>query len=374
MSDTQLQISEVAEKVVQFIGQQKGHFQELNQGCLNQLDFARECEFAKQHLMKNDYLLDTARLNPDSLHDAISNVAAIGISLNPALAYAYLVPRKVNKKQAVCLDISYRGLIKLATDTGNVKAMKAELVYTNDKFEYHGFHKEPVFAANPFGDRGELIGVYAMALMIDGTVLVETMTIDEVNKIRDDSEAYKSAAKEGGWKRDNNVWVKFYTEMVKKTVIKRAHKTLPPSKGTEIMGKAIEVINQHEGIEFDEPEELSFYTDEEMQEYQRCIDEGDYFNLFPLIRSLGAEAQLSLQNLCLPKAERGKKGKQTEDFKANLTEAERKVEAAIDLVREFCDSGDTPGLDETMGECSEWTRNYIMVRLTPEQRAIVATS
>lgn len=362
-------VSETNEKLMQFIGQQESRFVELNKGGLNALNFKKEAEFAKQLLLKNDYTLGVARGNPDSLQAAISNVAAIGISLNPALAFAYLVPRK----NAICLDISYRGMIKLATDTGIIKAMKAELVHKNDMFEYHGFHKEPIFHANPFGDRGDLVGVYAMAIMTDGTVLVETMTIDAVNAIRDDSEAYKSAKQKGGWTLENNVWVKFYTEMVKKTVIKRCYKTLPTSGKVEILGKAIEVLNEHEGIDFQQTERLAelHYTEEELAEYQRCVDTDDQFNLFALVRSLGIEAQGQLDTLCVPKAEKGMIGKAKKEWAQKRADAELQVENSIVIIGEAADAGDDVAVQEILDDCSQWTVDYIAERLTQEQRIFV---
>lgn len=97
------------------------HFNKQNAYALK---FESECLFAKQQLLKNDYTLTAAQNNPAALRAAILNVAAIGISLNPALAHAYLVPRSpgsakdasgryVSKPAQVCLDISYRGLVKL---------------------------------------------------------------------------------------------------------------------------------------------------------------------------------------------------------------------------------------------------------------------
>ncbi len=369
---SEMQTSELVENISSFLGQHERQFAELNENCINPLDFAKECEFAKQQLMKNDYTLSAARSNPDSLQSAIFNVAAIGISLNPASAYAYLVPRKVNKQPSICLDVSYRGLIKLATDTGVVTAMKAELVYQNDKFDYKGFHEKPDFSAQPFGDRGELIGVYAMAMLVDGGVLVETMTIDEINTIRDDSEAYKAALKEGmsSWQYTTNVWVKFYTEMVKKTVIKRASKTLPPSRGKEIMDKAIEVINEHEGIEFKGAAMLT-YTEEERAEYQRCVDSRDFIDLVCLKKTLSAEAQLQLHDHCVPQAPQGQKQKQAKAFNDAITDAEMELEAMTVMINERINDGDDEGVYEIVSECSQYTIDYILSKMDSESTILI---
>ena len=369
----ELTVSETVEKITSFIQGQEKHFISLNEHCANPLDFAKECEFALQLLTKSDYLLEVGRSNPDSLQAAISNVAAIGVTLNPAFAFAYLVPRKItkskdNKVLSICLDISYRGLIKLATDTGIIKAMKAELVYENDDFQYKGFNEKPNFRADAFGDRGELKGVYAMALMDNGQVLVETMSIDEVNAIRDDSEAYKSAIQKGGWSLENNVWVKYYTEMVKKTVIKRAYKTLPTSKGMEIVGKAIEVINEHEGIEFNkEDERETFYTDEELNEYKRCVDDADFYNLVTLVRTLCAESQIDLMTLCVPEAPQGLKMKAKQKWSDNLIEAEQEIESSLAFLKERLDEGDDEGADEILNGASKWTFDYFLSQLNTEQ-------
>lgn len=366
-----LELSEVVEKVTAFIGKKEAHFIELNENSLNQLDFAKECEFAKQLLLKNNYTLDAARNDPDALHAAIGNVAAIGITLNPALAYAYLVPRK----KSICLDISYRGMIKLATDTGTIKAIKAELIYENDVFHYHGFHEAPEFKADVFGDRGELKGVYAMALLVDGGVLVETMPIDEVYAIRDDSEAYKSAKSNGenSWQYKANVWVKYKTEMVKKTVIKRAFKTLPPSRGTELLGRAIDVVNEHEGIDFNKPPELPVisYTDQDLAEYHRCIKESDFFNLVPLIRSLDVEAQQTLQRLCLPEAPHGQKGKLREEFSNNIKNAEKKLDSTLNLLREALDDNEDINAQELLDDCSVFTKDWLINQLSTEHQMII---
>src|SRR6185312_12653898 len=83
------------------------------------VDYAQESYFALQFLEKSDYL---QKANLQSIVNAVVNVATVGLTLNPAMKLSYLVPRKPTKDSPVmaCLDISYIGLVKLATDSGSV--------------------------------------------------------------------------------------------------------------------------------------------------------------------------------------------------------------------------------------------------------------
>jgi recombination protein RecT len=207
------------------------------------LNFKREASFALQLLKANNYLLETAMKNPDSLENAISNLAGIGISLNPATKESYLVPRG----GAVCLDISAIGLIKLATDSGSILWGQAKLVYSNDTYENQGASKEPLHKYNAFGDRGNLVGGYVIAKTHSGDFLIEEMSLKDCHDIRDRSEAWK-AFKAG--KTKSCPWATDEGEMVKKTIVKRASKYWPKS---ERVNEAVQILNQHEGIDFNAP-------------------------------------------------------------------------------------------------------------------------
>jgi recombination protein RecT len=205
--------------------------------------FAREAEFAIQALCASDYALKIARQNPQSVRDAVTNIAAIGISLNPAKKQAYLVPRK----GGICLVISYMGLLDLAIQSGSILWGQAELVYAADKFTMHGFDQPPTHERNPFlKDRGELVGAYTVVKTRDGDYLTTTMTADEVFAIRNRSDAWIAYEKDNSKKCP---WVTDEGEMVKKTVIKRAYKTWPKS---DRLDKAVHVLNTEadEGITF----------------------------------------------------------------------------------------------------------------------------
>lgn len=194
-----------------------------------------ESIFAMQALMKTDFAMRTANDNPGSVKLAMLNVAGTGLTLNPAHGYAYLIPRD----GAIVLDISYKGLIKIATDTGSVQWVRADLVHEKDEFTYHGPAALPVHKANPFADRGAPIGVYCIAKTHDGDMLTEVMDMAELEKIRGKSLAYV--------KKKSGPWVEWFGQMAKKAIIKRASKTWPYTDRIERLMDAVEIANEAEG-------------------------------------------------------------------------------------------------------------------------------
>ena len=138
--------------------------------------WAKESQFAIQYFQRNDYLAKTALSNPTSAQNAIINVAAIGITLNPASKLAYLVPRD----GMVCLDIRYMGLLHLAQSTGSIKWGQCKLVYSNDTYESNGLDTAPTHKYNAFGDRGDVVGGYCTVKTADGDYLTEEMSAQSV--------------------------------------------------------------------------------------------------------------------------------------------------------------------------------------------------
>lgn len=186
------------------------------------IDFARESQFAMQIIENNTYLQGICRQNTQSLKNAIVNVAAIGISLNPASKLAYLVPRDGK----VCLDLSYMGLMHLAQQCGAIQWGQAVLVREGDQFELRGIAQEPIHKYNPFSKERNLqpvVGVYSVVKTDSGDFLTECMSIEEVHAIRDRSTAWKA------WlsKKTKCPWFTDEGEMTRKTVLKRAAKLWP---------------------------------------------------------------------------------------------------------------------------------------------------
>lgn len=210
------------------------------------LSFERESGFAIQQLQKNEYTLGVAMKNKASVINAVTNMAAIGISLNPARKQAYLVPRDGQ----ICLDISYIGLLDLAVASGSIMWGQAELVRENDLFKRVGMDKQPVHEFEPFGkNRGAIIGVYVVAKLHNGDFLTTMMDLEEVYTIRDRSEGWKAFYAK---KIKNTPWASDEGEMIKKTVIKRAYKLWPK---TERLDAAMTHLNATgEGMAPDRPD------------------------------------------------------------------------------------------------------------------------
>lgn len=133
------------------------------------------------------------------------------MGLNPDGRNAHLIPYG-----SVCtLVVDYKGMVTLALRSPKVSKVEAFEVYSNDHFRLVNGEVEHV-VDNPFGDRGDVIGFYAVCKFRDGTKKFEVMSKKQVDAVRARSKAQNSGP-----------WVTDYMEMAKKTVFKRLSKWLP---------------------------------------------------------------------------------------------------------------------------------------------------
>lgn len=229
----------------------------------NLVRWAEESQFAMQAISKNNKLMQCEK---GTIRDAIINVAAVGLTLNPAFGYAYLVPEARNAGtkddpnwiQECHLRVSFKGLIKVATDSGTIEWVAADVVKKNDSFKFNGKWALPVHEMDPFSeDRGASVGVYCVARMHDGQYICETAPWSEVLKA-------KNAAK------TQSVWKDWEDEMAKKFIIKRASKQWPKTDQTQRMEETVSIINAYEGSEDSEElqklEEVAAYLIEHIAE------------------------------------------------------------------------------------------------------------
>ena len=169
-----------------------------------------------------------AKCDVASLVGAIGQCAQMGLEPNTVLGHAYLVPFNTKRKDAngnerwvnsVQVIIGYKGLIDLARRSGQIVSIAAHEVCENDKFELVYGLEEKLVHVPSLGERGDILGFYAVAKLKDGGHCFEFMSMRQVQEIM---AATQSKGKYGPWK-DN------FTEMGRKTVIRRLAKYLPLS-------------------------------------------------------------------------------------------------------------------------------------------------
>lgn len=214
----------------------------------NSVSWGAEANYAMQLLCANSFAVSIAQQNPVSVQNALRNASAIGISLNPANKHAYLVPRKSQTGMAICLDISYMGLMHLAQSTGSIEWGQAKLVYEADTYTNLGIDKAPEHKYPAFGQRGQIVGAYCTVKTSTGAYLTEEMSVEQLHAVRSRSEAY-SGGRQG--KPPSGPWVTDYEEMCRKTVVKRAAKYWPK---VDRLNEAVNYLNTDggEGIVKDE--------------------------------------------------------------------------------------------------------------------------
>ncbi|RKZ35805.1 MAG: hypothetical protein DRQ41_15410 [Gammaproteobacteria bacterium] len=151
---------------------------------------------------------DISQCDPASIFIALSKVAITGLELGEGIHIVSFFNNKKNIKEAKVM-YDYKGLIELCMRTGKIKSMCARTVYKNDEFfVVHGSKPEIVHNPDVFGDRGSIIGYYAIVLYTSGGYDFETMSVSEVDRIR------KIA-------KTDSIWSKHLEEMSKKTVLKK---------------------------------------------------------------------------------------------------------------------------------------------------------
>lgn len=209
-----------------------------------QLKFNKEVGFAMQAFSNNSYL---ASCTVDSAKKAIINVALSGLSLNPVLQQAHLVPRKnyTTKQVECCLDPDYKGLITMMEVLGVAKKPNAHVIYENDDFKYNYAFDEiidytPYYAKGiDAKDRGKEYGVLATCILSDGTKQALFTPIERVWEIRNTSQAYKS-------NKDTSLWTGVHLgEMIKKTGIRLLWKILPKNTANaEKLGQVMQLFDE----------------------------------------------------------------------------------------------------------------------------------
>ena len=162
-----------------------------------------------------------------SLFGSVTKLAQDGLLPDGREAALVIFNSKVNgewvKKVQAMPMIS--GLLKMMRQSGEVAWVDAQIVREGDHFQYRpGLDEMPIFEPDWFGDRGPVIGAYAVAKLKSGEVVPpEIMNLQQIEEVRNVSRA-----------KDRGPWVDWFDQMALKTVLRRYLKRLPTS--TDLMG------------------------------------------------------------------------------------------------------------------------------------------
>jgi recombination protein RecT len=164
---------------------------------------------------RNKQLALIAQHNPGSFLAAVLDAARLGLEIGDTY---HLVPFG-NEVVGIA---DYTGLIELAYRAGEVESIKCEIVCAADHFRYEpGEMDRPEHRPDWFGDRGEMLGAYAYAVLKSGAVSqVVVRSRREIEQVRDRARGVN--AKDSPWKNwPDRMW--------RKTVLRELMKFIPTS-------------------------------------------------------------------------------------------------------------------------------------------------
>jgi len=171
-------------------------------------------------LRQDKKLAAAAQANPGSLMSALMTAARLG--LEPGTEQFYLRPIRRKGQMEVQGIVGYQGIVELIYNAGAASSVVVEVVRANDQFNYvPGLHERPVHNVDWFGDRGDLVGVYAYAVMAGGaTSKVVVLSQTHINRAK---------AKSDGVDSDYSPWRTDEEAMWLKTAARRLGKWVPTS-------------------------------------------------------------------------------------------------------------------------------------------------
>lgn len=172
-------------------------------------------------LYRDQKLIEAANNLPGAFANALMRCAQLGHQ--PGTEEFYLVPRKIKGQMQVQGIEGYRGILERMYRSGAVASVIVREVCENDTFEFiEGEHDRPQHRIDWFGGtRGDMIGVYAYAILSTGAVSrVVILSKDDVMKAKESSDGATS---------EYSPWKKHERAMWWKTAARRLEPWVPTS-------------------------------------------------------------------------------------------------------------------------------------------------
>lgn len=167
---------------------------------------------------------------------ALVEAAQLGLEVNTNLGHAWLIPFR-NRRQGNRLDCQlvpgYKGLIKLAYQSGLVTSIRAHIVREKDVFDYeYGLNERLVHKPYRGADAGKMVATYAVA-KVRGVEepMFRVLERWECERIRDE---YSASAEKGPW-------VDNFDDMSMKSVARRLCKWMPSDTEKNLVQRMVDL-------------------------------------------------------------------------------------------------------------------------------------
>lgn len=174
----------------------------------------------------------------ESIYMSLLACAVTGLEPGALKGEAFLVPFS-GKAQFM---VGWKGCVKQARRSGEVRALTPQVVFENDVFELDlGSGLPPVHRPLLRGNRGEIIGAYAVAKLVGSRDTVVSYEVEWMDL--EDLKAVRAVGNRGNADKESDAWKIWEDQMYRKAPIRRLAKRLP--MGHEYyVGIAVEQANE----------------------------------------------------------------------------------------------------------------------------------
>lgn len=196
--------------------------------------------------------------DPQTVLGAMMTSAALGLEPNTIQQQAFLIPykkrAKIDDKWVDVFECQFqvgaRGFVTLAYRSPHIKSLAAEAIHDGDRFEHEIGSSTFLRYAKSLRERGTLIGSFSHVLMAEGGESVCILPLDEILKIREKSETFRSLSRavanaespKDKAKAEEQLaetpWVMWEDDMATKSAIKKHAKLLPIAAGDALVAAA----------------------------------------------------------------------------------------------------------------------------------------
>jgi recombination protein RecT len=204
--------------------------------------------------LANKFMKDEKVTNKRSILSCLYNAPTLGLNPDPVFGHIWFIPYK----GVLTYQIGYKGMIQLSMNSGKIRSVRSNLVFTNDEFDYYEDEKGQHFIYRPhFGKKGPEICGYSIFEDMDKIPHFHVMDHAHIEGIKE-LVLSRMRGRPTPWNDPL-----FEPEMRKKTVIRRHWKTEPMS--SEI-AQAIEYEENVENGTVSTPEEIDETIEEILEQ------------------------------------------------------------------------------------------------------------